>query len=115
MRARPPQSEHFVHENELCVIGRRVIRDRTFHRPTREMLVAHMRSGLSQGEIAMRMGTSQSALSRLENAAGPKPTLATLEKFAAAIAPTSGSFPCAMAGPKSTRTRAASQRNSPVV
>jgi transcriptional regulator with XRE-family HTH domain len=85
MRARPPQSEHFVHENELCVIGRRVIRDRRFHRLTREMLVAHMRSGLSQGEIAMRMGTSQSALSRLENAAGPKPTLATLEKFAAAI------------------------------
>jgi hypothetical protein len=85
MQAPAWEAESFFDDDEAPRrIGRRIIPDRTFHRLTREMLVAHMRSGLSQGEIAARMGTSQSALSRLENAAGPKPTLATLEKFAAA-------------------------------
>jgi len=40
--------------------------------------------GLSQGEVAHRMGTTQSVVARLE-AGGTKPTLRTLERVAAAL------------------------------
>jgi transcriptional regulator with XRE-family HTH domain len=39
---------------------------------------------LSQGEVAHRMGTTQSVVARLE-AGGTKPTLRTLERVAAAL------------------------------
>lgn len=40
--------------------------------------------GLSQTEVAARMGTSQSAVARLESAAGDV-RLSTLERYAAAV------------------------------
>ena len=40
--------------------------------------------GLSQAEVAARMGTSQSALARLERGEG-NPTLATVERYASAM------------------------------
>lgn len=40
--------------------------------------------GLSQTEVAARMGTSQSALARLERGEG-NPTLATVERYAFAL------------------------------
>jgi transcriptional regulator with XRE-family HTH domain len=42
------------------------------------------RSGLSQTEVAARMGTSQSAVARLEAGAGDV-RLSTLERYAAAL------------------------------
>ena len=41
-------------------------------------------AGLTQEEMARRMGTTQSAIARLE-AGGTRPTLETLEKLAAAV------------------------------
>jgi transcriptional regulator with XRE-family HTH domain len=48
-------------------------------------LVARRRAqGLSQTEVAARMGTSQSAVARLEASAGD-PKVSTLERYAAAV------------------------------
>jgi transcriptional regulator with XRE-family HTH domain len=47
----------------------------------REIREAH---GLSQGELAHRMGTTQSVVARLE-AGGTRPTLRTLGRVAAAL------------------------------
>lgn len=41
-------------------------------------------AGLTQAELAQRMGTTQSAIARMEGG-GTRPTLETLEKLAAAI------------------------------
>jgi transcriptional regulator with XRE-family HTH domain len=41
-------------------------------------------AGLTQAELARRMGTTQSAIARMEGG-GTRPTLETLEKLAAAI------------------------------
>lgn len=52
------------------------------------VLSARREAGLSQAQIAERMGTSVPAVSRLEKAmvsGKPSPTLATLRKYAAAI------------------------------
>jgi len=49
-------------------------------------LVHRLRSeaGLTQAELAKRMGTTQSAIARMEGG-GVRPTLDTLEKLAAAV------------------------------
>ena len=44
---------------------------------------ARTRAGLTQAELAERMGTSQSAVARLESGRG-RPSVATLEKLAEA-------------------------------
>ena len=49
----------------------------------RILIAARARAGLSQTEVAQKMGTSQSTIARLESGNG-KPTLNTLEKFAEA-------------------------------
>lgn len=49
-------------------------------------LKARAAAGLSQAEIAQRMGTTQSAIARLESGYGkPSPSLATLRKYARAL------------------------------
>jgi transcriptional regulator with XRE-family HTH domain len=49
-------------------------------------LVYRLRSdaGLTQAELAHRMGTTQSAIARMENG-GSRPTLETLERLAGAV------------------------------
>src|SRR4249919_2287138 len=51
-----------------------------------EVLKARAESGLSQAEVAMRVGTTQSAIARLESAE-PKhsPSIATLQRYAKAL------------------------------
>lgn len=51
----------------------------------REMLAARLNAGLSQAEVAERMGTTTSVVSRLESAAKHTPSLATLQKYAQAV------------------------------
>mgnify|MGYP000364856780 FL=1 len=54
----------------------------------REMLLARKNAGLSQAEIASRMGTKAPAITRLESslASGKhSPSLATIKKYAEAV------------------------------
>jgi DNA-binding XRE family transcriptional regulator len=50
-----------------------------------QMLKARAKAGLTQDAVAERMGTTKSAISRLEGAGRHTPSLATLKKYAAAV------------------------------
>ena len=52
---------------------------------TREMLAARSRFGLTQEAVAESMGTTKSAVSRLEAAGKHAPSLTTLKKYARAV------------------------------
>lgn len=52
---------------------------------TRELLAARAEAGLTQEEVATSMGTTKSAVSRLEAVGGPSPSLATLRRYARAV------------------------------
>lgn len=49
----------------------------------RELIEARVKAGLTQEEVAQRMGTSQPTVARLES--GHKPSLKTLERYAEAV------------------------------
>ena len=51
-----------------------------------EVLKARAEAGLTQAEVAERIGTTQSAIARLESAQGKhSPSIATLQKYAKAL------------------------------
>lgn len=51
-----------------------------------EFLKARAAAGITQAEVAERIGTTQSAIARLESGRGkPSPSLATLQKYAHAL------------------------------
>ena len=51
-----------------------------------EVLRARAEAGLTQAEVAERIGTTQSAIARLESAQGKhSPSIATLQKYARAL------------------------------
>lgn len=50
-----------------------------------QMLNARSRAGLTQDAVAERMGTTKSAISRLESAGKHTPSLATLKRYASAV------------------------------
>ncbi len=51
-----------------------------------EILKARTASGLTQADVAQRVGTTQSAIARLESAAaGHSPSIATLQRYARAL------------------------------
>jgi transcriptional regulator with XRE-family HTH domain len=51
-----------------------------------EVLRARARAGLTQAEVAKRVGTTQSAIARLESGAGKhSPSVATLQRYARAL------------------------------
>jgi len=53
-----------------------------------ELLTARQRAGMTQAEVAARMGTHTPAVARLESGGGPKrhsPSIATLRKYAEAV------------------------------
>jgi len=51
----------------------------------KQMLKARSRAGLTQDAVAERMGTTKSAVSRLEAAGKHTPSLATLKRYASAV------------------------------
>jgi transcriptional regulator with XRE-family HTH domain len=51
----------------------------------RELLAARSRAGLTQEEVAESMGTTKSAVSRLEAAGKHSPSVTTLKKYAHAV------------------------------
>lgn len=50
-----------------------------------QMLKARSRAGLTQDAVAARMGTTKSAISRLESASKHAPSLTTLKRYARAV------------------------------
>jgi DNA-binding XRE family transcriptional regulator len=50
-----------------------------------QMLQARSRAGLTQDAVAERMGTTKSAVSRLESATKHAPSIATLKRYADAV------------------------------
>ena len=50
-----------------------------------QLLQARARAGLTQDTVAERMGTTKSAVSRLESAQKHTPSLATLQRYARAV------------------------------
>ena len=50
----------------------------------RELIAARARAGLTQGEVAQRMGTTQSAIARLEGGKAT-PSIRSLQRYAQAI------------------------------
>ncbi len=50
-----------------------------------EMLAARSRAGLTQEAVAARMGTTKSAISRLEEVGKHAPSVASLKRYAAAV------------------------------
>jgi DNA-binding XRE family transcriptional regulator len=50
-----------------------------------QLLKARARAGLTQDAVAARMGTTKSAISRLEAAGKHAPSLATLKRYAQAV------------------------------
>jgi transcriptional regulator with XRE-family HTH domain len=51
-----------------------------------EVLRARAEAGLTQAEVAARVGTTQSAIARLESAtSGHSPSIATLQRYARAL------------------------------
>jgi len=55
------------------------------YRLTREMIAARSKFGLTQEAVAALMGTTKSAVSRLEAAGKHAPSLTTLTKYARAV------------------------------
>jgi DNA-binding XRE family transcriptional regulator len=51
----------------------------------RELLTARSRAGLTQEQVAQSIGTTKSAISRLEAAGKHSPSVATLKKYAEAV------------------------------
>lgn len=54
----------------------------------RELLLARQRAGLTQADVAEKMGTKSPAVTRLETALSDRrhsPTIATLKKYAEAV------------------------------
>lgn len=51
----------------------------------RELLAARLRAGLTQEQVAHSMGTTKSAVSRLESAGKHSPSITTLTKYAEAV------------------------------
>jgi DNA-binding XRE family transcriptional regulator len=51
----------------------------------RQLLAARTKAGLTQEAVAAQMGTTKSAISRLESAGKHAPSLATLKKYAEVV------------------------------
>ena len=51
----------------------------------RELLTARVHSGLTQEAVAIKIGTTKSAISRLESGGKHVPSIATLRKYAEAV------------------------------
>src|SRR3990172_7727842 len=51
----------------------------------RELLAARVKAGLTQEQVAESMGTTKSAVSRLEGAGAHSPSVSTLKKYAEAV------------------------------
>lgn len=59
--------------------------DRTLQALAADLVAARTAAGMTQDEVASRMWTTKSAVSRLESGSRTRPTLRTIEKYALAV------------------------------
>ena len=64
---------------------RALLRDRVLRVLVADLVAARTAAGMTQHEVAMRMWTTKSAVSRLESGRYARPTLDTVEKYALAV------------------------------
>jgi len=65
--------------------ARALVKDRTLQTLVTDLVAARTAAGMTQHEVAMRMWTTKSAVSRLESGRYARPTLGTIEKYALAV------------------------------
>ena len=59
--------------------------DRTLQALVTDLVAARTAAGMTQEEVAVRMWTTKSVVSRLESGVCSRPTLSTIEKYVAAV------------------------------
>jgi ribosome-binding protein aMBF1 (putative translation factor) len=59
--------------------------DRTLQTLVADLVAARTAAGMTQEEVAARMSTTKSVVSRLESGMRTRPTLSTIEKYALAV------------------------------
>ena len=62
--------------------------DRTLQALVADLVVARVAAGMTQEEVAARMWTTKSVVSRLESGVRTRPTLTTIERYAVAVGAT---------------------------
>lgn len=65
--------------------GRALKADRTLQILVADLVAARTAAGMAQEEVAVRMWTTKSVVSRLESGVCTRPTLSTIEKYAVAV------------------------------
>jgi len=65
--------------------SRSLARDRTLQRLIADLVAARTAVGMTQENVAARMWTTKSVVSRLESGRVTRPTLRTIEKYALAV------------------------------
>jgi ribosome-binding protein aMBF1 (putative translation factor) len=66
--------------------GRRALKaDRTLQVLVADLVAARAAAGMTQEEVAARMWTTKSVVSRLESGVRTRPTLSTIQKYAMAV------------------------------
>ena len=59
--------------------------DRTLRALVADLVAARVAAGMTQEEVAARMWTTKSVVSRLEGGVRTRPTLTTIERYAVAV------------------------------
>ena len=62
--------------------------DRTLQALVADLVAARIAAGMTQEEVAARMWTTRSVVSRLESGVRSRPTLTTIERYAVAVGAT---------------------------
>ena len=62
-----------------------LLRDRMFQTLVSDLVAARANAGMTQEQVALRMWTTKSAVSRLESGRYARPTLDTIQKYALAV------------------------------
>jgi predicted transcriptional regulator len=66
--------------------GRRLLKaDRTLQALVADLVAARAAAAMTQEDVAVRMRTTKSAVSRLEGGVCTRPTLSTIERYAEAV------------------------------
>ena len=77
--------EHGTQKSRTVRYRRRRTSDRTLCDLLSRLIAARVRAGLTQQEVASRMRTTRSAISRLETGISSRPTLTTIENYALVV------------------------------